>query len=256
VTDPALCTTDDLRLGGVPVRRYRPHGALPGTIVYYHGGGWVVGALDDFDQTCLALAVRSGRALYSVGYRLAPEHPFPAAADDAYSALAGIAVRAREPIVVIGESSGGNLAAMTALHARDAGGPPIRLQVLVFPVTDHSFERPSYQACGERGYVITTAEMQWFWDQYVPSPEDRPQASPLRAPGLNGLPPALVVVAECDPLRDEGVEYAQRLGSAGVQVDLREYPGAVHGFLGMLGVVDVADQCMTDIVAAVRAALD
>jgi acetyl esterase len=245
--------------GQLVIRHYAPRENPAGSVVYFHGGGWVIGDLDSFEQLCLKLAVDTGCDVFSVAYRLAPEHPFPAAADDALMALIEVARRTppHRKLVVAGDSAGGNLAAVAALRARDEGGPPLALQVLVYPVTDHDLGRPSYLANGDRGYLLTTDDMRWFWGHYVPDPATRshPFASPLRMDDLGGLPPALIVVAGYDPLRDEGVEYAARLREAGVEVEVREFPTAVHGFLGMVGVADLADEGMAVVSEAIVAAV-
>lgn len=225
----------------VPARLYTPH--MPGTaalVVFFHGGGFVFGSLDGhYDNCCRALCAGAGCHVLSVDYRLAPEHRFPAAVDDGIAALrwaaASAAALGADPrrIVVAGGSAGGNLAAVTALRARDEGGPPVCGQLLFYPVTDHP-ERPtaSYREFAE-GFYLTRADMEWFWDQYLPGSAEvsHPYAAPLRAPALDALPPALVITAGHDPLRDEGEAYAARLREAGVPVVLSRYPRMVHGFL-------------------------
>ncbi len=227
--------------GDVPVRVYAPAagGPLP-VLVYFHGGGWVVGGLGTHDGVCRALANRAQAMVVSVDYRLAPEHRFPAAAEDCYAATRWVAERAAElgadprRLAVGGDSAGGNLAAVTALMARDRGGPRLCHQLLVYPVTDARFDTPSYVANAE-GYFLTRAMMQWFWDHYVPAAADRtnPYCAPLAAPDLRGLPSATVITAEFDPLRDEGEAYAARLREAGVPVEAQRYDGIIHGFFGM-----------------------
>ncbi len=228
--------------GQVPVRVFTPgKGAsakLP-VLIYLHGGGWVMGGHTDPDiqSTCAFLADAAGCVVVSVGYRLAPESRFPAPVEDSYSVLKWLSEGASElgvdsgRIAVAGDSAGGNIAAALCLMARDRGGPRIVAQVLVYPVTDDSFETESYRACGE-GYELATEEMQWFWGKYLARPEDggHPYASILRAPDLTRLPPALVLTAEFDPLRDEGEAYAARLLEAGVPARLVRYDGAIHGF--------------------------
>ena len=208
--------------GGLPARVYSPSSAAPGLVVYYHGGGWVVGTLDSWDASVRGLAIASGCDVVSVDYRLAPEHGFPAAADDAYDALVWAASAAGpaagRPIVVAGDSAGGNLAAVSALRARDVGGPPIALQVLVYPVVDCDLDRRSYHEYDGDELILNRRDMTWFWDHYAPDPAARvnPYASPLRAADLSGLPPAYLVTAEHDPLRDEGFAYADRLRASRV----------------------------------------
>jgi acetyl esterase len=248
--------------GALPVRLYRPAagGALP-TIAYFHGGGFVIGSLDTHDGTCRALANASGCAVLSVGYRLAPEHRFPAAPEDCWAALAWIAEKGGplgldpERLAVAGDSAGGNLAATAALLARERG-PALRYQLLVYPVTDHSFETPSYRENGE-GYFLSAAMMRWFWAQYLEDAAQGadPLASPLRAADLSGLPPALVLTAEYDPLRDEGEAYAARLRAAGVPTELRRTPGQIHGFFSMFDVMDDGRAALDGAAAALRTAL-
>lgn len=246
--------------GEIPVRIYTPSGQPPfPALVYYHGGGWVVGNLDMVDTVCRALANRAGSVVVSVDYRLAPEHKFPASAEDAYAAAHWVATNAStigvDPgrIAVGGDSAGGNLAAVVSLIARDRGSPSLAYQVLVYPVTDYAFDTPSYQANG-KDYFLTTEMMEWFWNHYLRTPEDgnHPYASPLRATNLAGLPPALVITAEYDPLRDEGERYAQRLREAGVPVRQTRYDGMVHGFFTMPGTFDKAKQAVDEIAEELR----
>jgi acetyl esterase len=249
--------------GEIPVRVYRPstEETLP-ALVFFHGGGWVIGSLESHDPTCRELAQRTGCAVVAVDYRLAPEHRHPAAADDCYAALCGVASRAgelgvdAERLAVGGDSAGGNLAAVTALLARERSGPRLAFQLLVYPVTDADFTRASYEENAE-GYLLTRAAMQWFWDHYAPDPGTRaaPTAAPLRAPDLRGLPPALVQTAEFDPLRDEGEAYAARLREAGVPVTVSRYDGMIHGFFAMTALVDGARRAMDEAAAALRGAL-
>ncbi len=225
--------------GRIPIRIYTPAATSAlGTLVYFHGGGWVLGDIAMVDLFARALAIRAGCIVVSVDYRLAPEHPFPAAFDDAFAATRWVADHATEfggdaqRIAVGGDSAGGNLAATVALAARDRNGPRLVKQLLLYPVVDRDFSRPSYQRFGE-GYFLTTAAMQWFWQHYVPDAADsrHPYAAPLHAPSLAGLPPALVILAAFDPLRDEGQAYARRLRESGVDVDECEFAGMLHGFL-------------------------
>ncbi len=246
----------------IGARLYRPAaGRLP-LLVYFHGGGWVVGSVALSDNSCRALANASGCAVLSVEYRLAPEHPYPAAADDAYAAMAWAADHASElgidsgRIAVGGSSAGGNLAAVVSLMARDRKGPRLRAQYLHVPVVDHDFTRPSYRA-NETGMGLTRKGMEWFWKNYVPDVKtrDEPYASPLRAKDLRGLPPAIVVTAECDPLRDEGAAYAERLRGAGVPVTYMEYAGMVHAFMGWSSAVPVGAKAIREVGAELRKAL-
>ncbi|MGH3249651.1 MAG: alpha/beta hydrolase [Trebonia sp.] len=252
----------DSKAGGIPARVYSPSSSAPGLVVYYHGGGWVVGSLDSWDSSVRALAVASGWDVVSVDYRLAPEHVFPAAADDAYDALVWAASPAGlangRPIVVAGDSAGGNLAAVSALRARDLGGPPVALQVLVYPVVDCDTDRRSYREYDSGELILNRRDMTWFWDHYAPDPAARvnPYASPLRAPSLAGLPPAYVVTAEHDPLRDEGFAYAARLREARVPVEHRHFGSQIHAFFNFTGVLDDADKAVAEAGAAIRSVVD
>ncbi|MFV0257639.1 MAG: alpha/beta hydrolase [Acidimicrobiales bacterium] len=227
---------DDLIVPGrpaVPARLYRVADEV-GVVVFLHGGGWVLGDLDLSDAMCRDLALGCGAAVLSVDYRLAPEHPFPAALDDVMTVLRWLEASPGlgGPRVLAGVSAGGNLAAAAALMARDGPGTELAGQLLVCPVLDHDLDRPSYLRYAE-GHYLWREDMAWFWDRYT-TPEERldPLASPLRAADHGGLPPTAVVTAECDPLRDEGRAYADRLVAAGVPTSYRCYPGELHGFFG------------------------
>jgi acetyl esterase len=234
--------------GEIAVRRYRPHGA-PGTlggIVFFHGGGFVIGSIAEHDALCRQLAVAAGCAVFSVEYRLAPEHKFPAAVEDAYAAAKWVHASAAEHgvdaarIAVGGDSAGGNLATVVAALAKQRGGPPLVLQVLIYPVTDlRSMDTPSYRENAE-GYLLTRADMLWFRDQYLSTPEERalPLVSPLASAELAGLPRALVITAEYDPLRDEGEAYARALQVAGVPVTLKRYDGMIHSFTALFPFIE------------------
>jgi acetyl esterase len=226
----------------IPARVFSPAGAKEGRLpilIYFHGGGWVLGdhADPDIVRTCETLADAAGCIVVSVGYRLAPENKFPTAIEDAYASLVWVAQNAASlggdssKVAVSGDSAGGNLAAVVSLMARDRRGPGIALQVLVYPVTNHSFTSGSYRDCGA-GYGLATEEMKWFWDHYLRSPADgeNAYASPVRAAVLAGLPPAFVLTAEYDPLRDEGEDYGMRLKQAGVPTKVVRYQGMIHGF--------------------------
>jgi acetyl esterase len=217
---PAVARVRDDTAGGVPVRIYEPENAH-GTVAYLHGGGWVLGNLESVDAVCRALANESGARVVSIDYRLAPEHPFPAALDDALAAT-----KASSADVVAGDSAGANLAAVVARRLRDQ----IKLQLLVYPVTDAGVNTPSYAEFDER-FGLTAAAMQRFWRLYLDGAEGlHPDASPLRATDLEGAPPAYVLTASHDVLRDEGEAYAAALGRAGVPVTLQRRDGAIHGF--------------------------
>ena len=256
---PELRSVDDIRIpvadGTIGARVYSPHRAPQATLVYLHGGGWVTGDLDYCDELCRFIADRLDWTVVSVDYRLAPEHPFPTPLDDAYAALRHVAaeIAGNGPLGVGGDSAGGNLAAACTLRARDEHGPRLDFQLLVYPVTDHDFTRGSYRTHAA-AFPIGAAAMRWFWDHYLPdvARRDLPTASPLRA-DLAGLPPAHVVVAGHDPLRDEGVAYAERLRAAGVDATLAEYPSLVHGFFRFTRAVPAARAAVDDLVAALRA---
>lgn len=232
--------------GDIPVRIYTPNGEGPfPSLVFYHGGGWVIGDLDTVDVPCRLLANRANCVVVSVDYRLAPEHKFPAAADDAYAAAKwvvenGPSIKVDSSRVAVGgDSAGGNLAAVVSLMARDKNEIDLAYQLLIYPVTNHSYETVSYSDNAD-GYLLTKDSMIWFWDHYLRNPQDgdNPYASPLKAEDLSGLPPALVITAEFDPLRDEGEAYAQRLKEAGVSVEETRYNGMIHGFFWMPGTLD------------------
>ena len=248
--------------GELPVRIYWPEGEGPFPIlVFFHGGGWVICDLDTHDGQARSLCKGAGALVVSVDYRLAPEHPFPAGPEDCYAATKWAAEHAAEidgdasRIAVGGDSAGGNLSAVVALMARDRGGPDLCFQLLVYPVTNRDFSTPSY-AENATGYMLTTRSMEWFWRQYVKSEDDgaNPYASPLRAKDLSGLPPALCITAEFDPLRDEGEAYAQGLRDAGVAVTTSRYDGVIHGFFGMGALIDRANDAVDEACAALRAA--
>ncbi|MFC6838111.1 alpha/beta hydrolase [Halomarina ordinaria] len=225
----------------VPIRIYLPTGDGPfGVTVFFHGGGFVSGGLDSHDELCRELANAAGVAVVAVDYRLAPEHPFPAAVVDAYAATEWVAENAdsfggdASRLAVAGDSAGGNLAAVVAQMARDRGGPDIAYQALLYPTVSHTQDWPSVEENGE-GYFIGAADLVWFDDQYYEHDVDRMNvyASPLLAPDFEGLPPATVVTGGFDPLRDEGVAYAERLEAAGVDVTHHHYDDVIHAFVQM-----------------------
>jgi acetyl esterase len=252
-----LARVEDIAIPGadgpIPARLYAAHdGGIHPALVYFHGGGFVFGNLETHDTICRALAHESGAVVISVDYRLAPEHKFPAAVEDAYAATLWVAANApalgidARRIAVGGDSAGANLATVVAIRCRDAGGPPLAAQVLLYPVTDSSsLDKGSYLEFAQ-GYGLTRAAMDWFGKHYLGSAEDgrNPEASPLLAPNLAGLPPALVITAEFDPLRDEGEEYAERLRQAGVAVTFERYAGMIHGFVAMRGVISGGDRAI------------
>jgi acetyl esterase len=247
---------------GVPVRIYRPSPdpGLP-VLVVFHGGGWVIGTAEQFDGIARQLANASDAIVVSVDYRLAPEHPFPAPLDDCWRAVQWTAAHAAEfggdpaRLAVGGDSAGGNLAAVCALRARDAG-LPIALQVLIYPVCDCDFTTGSYGDNAE-GYFLEREEMEWFFDCYTAGgkhdPAD-PSISPMRANDLAGVAPALVLTAEFDPLRDEGEAYAAKLRAAGVDVETMRYEGMIHGFFGCPGAFEASRDAMSLVGTALRSA--
>jgi acetyl esterase len=236
--------------GSIGLRVYRPDTEDRPTLVFYHGGGWTLGTLDSADDICRELAHRAGCLVASVDYRLAPEHPFPAAVDDAMAALEWVADHAGsfgadpERLGVAGTSAGGNLAAATALRTRDRS-VDIDGQFLLYPILDHAFDTPSYGEFADSP-LLSRADMQWFWEQYLRSPVDgaNPYASPLRASDVSGLAPATVLTAGRDVLRDEAVAYAEKLDAAGVSVTHHNYPALAHGFLSVTDDVPAADDAM------------
>jgi len=240
--------------GPIGCRLYDPgEGKSLPSLLYMHGGGWVVGDLDSHDSVCRALARRAGCIVLSVDYRLAPEHRFPAAVEDAWAALAWLHENAAsigadpDRLAVGGDSSGGNLAAVIARWARDRGGPPIAAQVLIYPAVDFGLDSPSYRAVGS-GFGLTLESMRWYREQYLSKPGDgaSPDASPLRAGNLADLPPALVITCELDPLASEGSAYAAALSAAGVPVEHIHEPDMIHGYIRMAGVISRARKSWDD----------
>jgi acetyl esterase len=215
-------------------------------IMFFHGGGHVIGSLNSHDQVARNLCADTGYLVVSVDYRMGPEHKFPAAPEDCYAATKWVAENTRQlgvdpaRIAVAGDSAGANLAAVVAMMAREAGGPDIAFQLLVYPVADYACDTPSYETYAEGAGILTAAGMHWFRDHYLNGPEDREdwRAAPLRAKDFSNLPPALVITAECDVLHDEGVALAEALAAAGVPVEHRDYPGMMHGFFSFAPVVD------------------
>jgi acetyl esterase len=256
---PGVTVEDDYARGGdgrIPIRSYRPtalSGPLP-LIVLIHGGGWTVGTLNQYDSMASSIALGADAVVVSLDYRLAPTHPFPAAAEDCYFAFVDVVSRAQQwgadgsHVALVGDSAGGNLVAVTAMLVRDRGGPAIALQALVYPATDLTLSSPSvHENAGMPVLKRTTLEA--YVGLYVPDRADRaaPTASPLLAENHEGLPPALVQIAELDPIRDDGFRYAEALRAAGVSVRLTEYVGMLHGFLSFPRFARSAPQAFSEL---------
>jgi len=249
--------------GDIPLRIYRPEGEGPHpVVVYFHGGGFVIGGIETHDGICHQLALRVPAVVVNVDYRLAPEHRFPAAVEDSLAATEWVSANAaplaadRGRLAVAGDSAGGNLSAVVSLRARGSGGPPIAFQLLVYPATDLTRSAASHKENGE-GYLLTNELMAWFMAHYFGGEGDlrHPDASPLFVEDLSGLPPALVITAEFDPLRDEGEAYAERLRRAGVDARASRYDGMIHGFFGLDAVFDASRKAMDEAVMALQEAL-
>lgn len=261
---PAVAHVEDLMAGPVPLRLYRPieSGAPLPALVYFHGGGWVIGDLDTHDTLCRQLANASGWVIVAVDYRLAPEHPYPAAVDDCIAATYWVYSHAAElgidaaRVAVGGDSAGGNLAAVVALAARDARDLPLVYQLLIYPATDNRRIAPSHTRNGE-GYLLTRDTIRYFHDHYIPNESNDQdwRASPLLHPDLSGLPPALVLTAGYDPLRDEGLMYAQALSEAGSTAMQLCFERQIHGFITMGRVIDEANAAVHVCAAQLRGAL-
>lgn len=261
---PDMLRTEDHTLTGHDGGSFRVRVLVPvqdptAVILYLHGGGWVLEDIDGFDTLGRQLAAKSGAAVVLAEYRKAPEHPFPTPVEDSWAALqwtdanlvqiAGV----RVPLYLGGDSAGGNLSAVTALRARDAGAPELAGQILVYPVVDADLTRASYLEPENQSF-LTTDFMHWFWNHYLPAPQDRlhPEAAPLRAESLADLPPALVITAEHDVLRDEGEDYVARLRQAGVPVEHHRWPGQMHAFFSMVNVLPASAEVMELIAGKVR----
>jgi acetyl esterase len=248
----------------VPVRIYWPtlEAEPQPVVVFFHGGGWVIGSVESHDATVRSLAEQTGAIFVSVEYRLAPESRFPAAPEDCYAATAWVAANAASlggdanRIAVAGDSAGGNLAAVVALMAKERGGPDLAFQLLIYPCTDMDSDRWPSVTENAKGYFLTADSMRWFYGHYIDD-EHRfnPYAAPIQAPDLSGLPPALVITAEFDPLRDEGEAYAARLREFGVPAEAERYDGMIHGFFSMSLMIDRAKDAQAQAAAALRGAL-
>ena len=246
----------------LPARLYAPERERPPLLVYFYGGGWVVGELDTADRIARSLVNQADIAVLVCSYRLAPEHPFPAAAGDAFAALRGAAASAErlgvdpERLAVGGDSAGGNLAAAAAQLARDEGGPRLAFQLLVYPVMQHGADGPSTREVIDTAF-FNPRSMAWYWGHYLEAPEHGrdPRASPLLAERFEDLPPALIITAEHDPLRDEGEEYGRRINEAGVPAKVSRYDGMVHGFFAMTAELTAGREAQAEAAAALREAL-
>jgi acetyl esterase len=260
---PQMHRVDDYQsaMGDVPVRIYRPSAESLPLIIFFHGGGWALGSLESHDSFCRRMAAATGAAVAAVDYRLAPEHPFPAAIDDAWSATRWVVQCGGElgldtsRLAVVGDSAGGNLAAVVARLARNQG-LALRQQVLIYPVIDRRLDRPS-MIDNAVGFVLERADMAWFWELYDPdgSAARDPRAVPLAVGDLSGLAPSLVITAEHDPLRDEGEEYGARLSAAGVATTVRRFDGMFHGFVSMMDLLPAADEALAVVCASLATAL-
>lgn len=265
VEPPPIYRAEDQHIdgphGSIPIRIYTPGGATPmGALVYFHGGGWVLGDLESHDILCRKIANAAGCVVVSVAYRLAPEHKFPAAPEDCYAATRWVAANAPalgcDPrrIAVGGDSAGGNLAAVVAMMARDRRGPELRFQLLFYPAISAANDTASQREFATDGFVLSRADMVWFWNHYLTNPADRmnPYACPNQARDLSNLPPALVQTASHDPLRDEGEAYAIQMRNAGVRVSCTRYDGVIHGFVSFSDLVDKGKQALGHAADALR----
>jgi acetyl esterase len=247
--------------GSIPIRVYTPEGSGPFPIlVYLHGGGWVIGDLESHDAPCRLLTSKVGCVTVAVDYRLAPEHKFPAGVEDCFAATKWVAENARElngdasTLAVGGDSAGGNLSAVVSQLARDAGGPKIAFQLLIYPATEAELDTYSHKTFTD--YFLTKDDILWFWAHYLRGPADRkdPRIAPALAKSFNGLPPALIITAEFDPLRDEAESYGEKLRSAGVPVTVSRYEGMIHGFVSMYEALDKGKKAIDESCEALKKA--
>jgi acetyl esterase len=259
---PEVASVEDFAIptsaGEIGARRYVPEDPAA-TIFWIHGGGWVICDLDTHDAVCRILAASSGCRVIAVDYRRAPEHPFPAPLEDCWDALGWVAAHNDEaPLIIAGDSAGGNMSAACTLRARDRGGPDLFLQVLVCPVVDHDMTTPSYREHGSGpDLFLTKPDMVWFWSHYVSDEAARsvPDASPLRAKDHSNLPPAIVITAEYDPLRDEGIAYAQRLEAAAVPVTYRHHDDMFHDFFSFVNLIEAGNEAVERVGSEIRTRL-
>jgi acetyl esterase/lipase len=265
VPPPEIYSVEDRHIpgpaGDIPIRVYTPAGRnSQGALVFFHGGGWVLGGLDSHDAVCRKLANGAGCVVVSVDYRLAPEHKFPAGVEDAYAAVKWVAENAATlgadlaRIAVGGDSAGGNLAAVVAMMARDRSAPAICFQLLLYPATDAALDTPSQKEFAADGFVLSRADMEWFWTNYLNSAPERanPYAAPIRAKNFTGLPRALVITASHDPLRDEGEAYGRRLMEAGIKANCTRYDGVTHAFVNFADALDQGKKAIEQACAALR----
>jgi acetyl esterase len=243
---PDLASVSDSTIpgphGAIPVRRYTPHGVPKGTIVYFHGGGWVLGDLDTGDGICRRWAGWAQVEVLSIDYRLAPEHPFPVPLDECFAGLEWAAANMPGPVFIAGDSAGGNLCAAVAIKARDEGGPELAGQIVIYGALGLDFETASYREVGDKGWMLTGADMGWFWDHYLSGKRENasPLAVPLNLKSASGLAPAFICTGDCDVLCDDNLAYADMLRKAGVPVELRVDPGMFHGYYSMTSFAEPA----------------
>lgn len=243
---PDLASVRDFAIAGphgdIPVRRYTPHGAPKATIVYFHGGGWVLGDLDIGDSICRRWAGWAGVEVLSIDYRLAPEHPFPGPLDECFAGLKWAAAEMPGPLFIAGDSAGGNLCAAVAIRARDEGGPPLAGQIVIYGALGLDFATESYREVGDKGWMLSRADMEWFWGHYLSGEADKasPLAVPLNLKTADGLAPAFICTGDCDVLCDDNLAYAQLLSDAGVPVELRVEPGMFHGYYSLTSFAEPA----------------
>ena len=247
---PDLASVEDFSIpgphGGIPVRRYTPHGEVKGTVVYFHGGGWVLGDLDTGDGICRRWAGWAGVEVLSIDYRLAPEHPFPVPLDDCYAGLEWAAANMTGPLFIAGDSAGGNLAAAVAIKARDDGGPDLAGQIVIYGALGSDYGTTSYREVGDKGWMLTAPDMSWFWGHYLSGEAENasPLAIPLNLKQALDLAPAFITTGDCDVLCDDNLAYAELLREAGVPVELRVDAGMFHGYYSMTSFAEPAREAV------------
>ena len=252
---PELASVSDQQIDGphgpITIRHFKPKGQAKGTIVYFHGGGWVLGDIDTGDAMCRRWAGWAGVEVISVDYRLAPEHPFPKPLDDCFAGLKWAEANCPAPYFVAGDSAGGNLSAAIAIRARDEDGPDLVGQIIIYGAMDTDYETASYREVGDKGWLLTGADMRYFWDHYLTGTNGAPSplALPLRVANASGLPPAFITTGDCDVLCDDNLAYAEKLRAAGVPVELRVDPGMIHGYYSMTDFAEPAREAVNATVA-------